>query len=916
MDFFQHLNIRTKLFSGILVILVLFFVMIILQFVNLGKIEDKLKIATKSEHSISAINELSEINKQQMVLLLEIIQTSEIEEQKQLYKEHTFSTKKVNPLYDSLFQNVKVIFPNNSDAGRVKLVSLLNDSRRVLNDVLVPYFDNVNSIKKAQLEVGDDFLHGDLLKIPSPDDTTKKEEVKAIVKIDAPIIGGSSRFVQLKKLHKLYRENFLQVNTQYTEIKNIFRDVFFESKSDSLSHADLIKWYNTFFFLLAFAAIFVILSLITRTISKPLSKLKDLANKLSKGEQPEHSDVEGTDEIGNMAHALNNLIDGLIKTSEFASEIGRGNFASKFEPLSSQDVLGNSLLEMRKSLQAANEEENKRKIEDQERNWTTEGMAMFGEILRRHTENLGLLSKDIIQNLVKYLNANQGGIFILNDTEPKDIHLELMAAYAYNREKFIKKRIQLGEGLIGGAAEEKYTIHMNELPEEYIEIESGLGGANPNSLLIVPLKLEDNVLGVMEIASFNKFKNYEIELVERIGESIASTLSTAKINTRTAELLEQSRVQTQEMKERDEKMRRNIEELKSTLNESNKREEILRKDVNELETMRVNFVEKDKTQRSRIEELTKKTTTYSKELKSLTTQFNRALESNLEPILLIDEKRKIQFFNEAAEKMTDYNRSEILGLGLESIMDKQTKELIEEDIILYFQTGRKTIIDKMHYIDVISRSRDKVPVVLTMLDIIIRGKRGLTLYIKNLSKVRDLETDRDNAKAELMAKEFDYTTKINILESFIHENGLQIPIDLEAQSDLITWTDKYSINLNIIDQQHKKWIDFINILYRAYKSKAKTKEIAEHISKLLDYTDYHFGFEEKYLEDFKCGNIENHKNEHGAFVNNIKKYQKWHNEGDSEAVYRLIIYLNNWVLGHIQGDDIRYVECFKLNGLS
>ncbi|NJO91957.1 MAG: HAMP domain-containing protein [Chloroflexia bacterium] len=195
-----------------------------------------------------------------------------------------------------------------------------------------------------------------------------------------------------------------------------------------------IKINNSVFFLIAIIAALFALAFISRTISKPLTELEELASKLAEGELPEHSDVKSSDEIGKMAKALNALTNGLMKTSEFASEIGRSNFDSKFEPLSNKDVLGNSLLEMRKSLQSANEEENKRKIEDQERNWTTEGLARFGEILRRHTENIGLLSKDIIQNLVKYLNANQGGIFILNDADPDDVHLELMSAYAYNRE--------------------------------------------------------------------------------------------------------------------------------------------------------------------------------------------------------------------------------------------------------------------------------------------------------------------------------------------------------------------------------------------------------------------------------------------------------------------------------------------------
>src|SRR6056297_603513 len=330
----------------------------------------------------------------------------------------------------------------------------------------------------------------------------------------------------------------------------------------------------------------LVIYFVTKNISNPIEKVTNRLGELSKGRIDENMKLQLStgDELEEMANALNTSIDELNKKNEFAQNLGTGKLDYQFQASGKEDELGHSLLEMRESLQKAREEEEKRKIEDEKRRWVNEGLAKFADILRQNNENLEQLSYEIIRNLVEYLEANQGGIFVLNDEDKDNIVYELKAAYAFDRRKYLEKQIKPGESLVGTCAIEKETIYMTEVPQDYIRITSGLGDANPDSILIVPLKMEENVLGVVEIASFKKFEKYQIEFVEKVGETIASTLSSVRVNIKTSQLLEKSQQQAEEMSAQEEEMRQNMEELKATQEESARREQELKNILNAVDT--------------------------------------------------------------------------------------------------------------------------------------------------------------------------------------------------------------------------------------------------------------------------------------------------------------------------------------------
>ncbi len=311
----------------------------------------------------------------------------------------------------------------------------------------------------------------------------------------------------------------------------------------------------------------ILLHFIMQPITRHLSNLAKQINKLSLGIFPEKINIPRKDEIGDIAASVNNLIVGLRKTADFAAEIGKGNYDYEYAPLSQDDVLGNSLLETRENLKNAANENAKRKIEEEERNWATTGLAEFSDILRLDYKNIEDLGFKIIQKLIKYLDINQGGLFIVNDENQSQKFLEMVACYAFDRQKFVELKINPGEGLVGACFLERKTTHIKKVPDSYIRITSGLGEANPTSLLLVPLVLNEEIFGVIELASFKIFPKYKIDFVEKVAESIASAISNAKTNAKTQKLLHQSQLQAEQMILQEKEMKQNLEEMQATQEE-------------------------------------------------------------------------------------------------------------------------------------------------------------------------------------------------------------------------------------------------------------------------------------------------------------------------------------------------------------
>lgn len=208
--------------------------------------------------------------------------------------------------------------------------------------------------------------------------------------------------------------------------------------------------------------------------------------------------------------------------------------------------------------------------EDEKRNWAATGLARFSEMLR-NSHTLNEIYSELISGIVKYLDANQAALFELTGEEGEK-HLEMTACYAYGRKKHLQKTIAIGQGLVGQTYLEGQTLKLSQIPADYVSITSGLGEATPRFMIIVPLKINEQIEGILEIASFKVIEDYQIAFLEKLGESIASAIASHKITIQTEKLLAQSKIQTEELRSQEEEMRQNMEELQATQEEMYRKE--------------------------------------------------------------------------------------------------------------------------------------------------------------------------------------------------------------------------------------------------------------------------------------------------------------------------------------------------------
>jgi CHASE3 domain sensor protein len=275
------------------------------------------------------------------------------------------------------------------------------------------------------------------------------------------------------------------------------------------------------------------------------------------------------------------------KASHFIKNMANTNYNVEWEGLDesnaalNKETLAGNLINMREQLKRV-------KSEDEKRNWMNEGLATFSELVRNHQHDSQLLADKCVSFLTKYLNSQQASLFVLSGEDDNQF-LQLVSCYAFDKKKWIEKRIELGTGLVGQAFLEGETIQLKEIPKGYTVITSGLGDATPQFLVIVPLKYDIQTVAIIELAAFTGFEAHHIMFLQKAGEFLASAILNSQNTQKMKNLLESARMNEEQMRQREEEMRQNMEELQATQEELVRKEKEMQKRLASNKVSETNF---------------------------------------------------------------------------------------------------------------------------------------------------------------------------------------------------------------------------------------------------------------------------------------------------------------------------------------
>ncbi|PPK67067.1 HAMP domain-containing protein [Actinokineospora auranticolor] len=293
------------------------------------------------------------------------------------------------------------------------------------------------------------------------------------------------------------------------------------------------------------------------------------------GGQAEVEGVSGTWKrlTENVNELAGNLTRQVRAIAEVTSAVAEGDLTRSISVDASGEVAElkdniNSMVESLRETTQAN----------QEQDWLKSNLARISSLMQGHRD-LHVVAELVMDELVPLVGAQYGGFYLAED----GTGLRLVGSYGHPDTPG-DQRFASGQSLVGQAARSRRTIAVDALPPGYVRITSGLGGVDPSALVVLPILVEDQVLGVIELASVHRFTQVHRAFLELLMETIGVNVNTIVANARTDELLEESQRLTGELQARSEELQIRQDELQSSNAELEEKAALLAAQNRDIET--------------------------------------------------------------------------------------------------------------------------------------------------------------------------------------------------------------------------------------------------------------------------------------------------------------------------------------------
>jgi len=269
------------------------------------------------------------------------------------------------------------------------------------------------------------------------------------------------------------------------------------------------------------------------------------------GAQAEVEGVAGT--WKRLTENVNELASNLTRQVRAISEVARAVAAGDLTRLIAVEAAG-EVAELKDNINAMVQSLRDTVLASQEQDWLKSNMASISGMLQGHRD-LEVVADLVMERLAPLVGAQHGTFFVAESADG-ETRLRLIAGYGLRADKDAPIQYLIGQSLIGQVAKSKRLVVVDQIPHGYIKISSGLGEAPPANLAVLPLLFEDEVLGVVELASFTHYTPVQVELLEQVTEALGISVNAIVANSRTDALLTESQRLTAELQARSGELQR------------------------------------------------------------------------------------------------------------------------------------------------------------------------------------------------------------------------------------------------------------------------------------------------------------------------------------------------------------------------